>query len=1422
AEAIATACFTQNRSIIHRHFNKTPYELINGRKPDISFLHVFGALCYPKNDHEDIGKLGAKAMAFEQRSSKPKLQSMTSRQISSGVDLTYAPSTITSQKLTKDAQAYPVYQTPRTSTSIVDTARTPTNSSSQSTNFLNTSQDIDELNSQQQHVQQQENQDPIQPETVADNVPNVMFDANTFVNSFATPSTSVVESSSSQYVDPSNMYTFYQPYPHEFQWTKDHPLEQNHFFKGTTDPMLFIRRFVDYIFLVQVYVDDIIFGSTHPRTKHIAVCYHFIKEHVEKGTIELYFVKTDYQLADIFTKALPVDRFNYLVRHLGMRNLSPQELDRLAKSHQSQRDLPRNTPLDRVDVLVYLQQFWKIVGKKKDYIQYPRFTKLIIDDLMKKFTSISLRIEEDYHYIKDDIPLFSGMKGIKREFSVPRTPQQNGIAERKNKNLIETPYELLHGKTPSIGFIRPVGCPVTILNTLDSLGKFKRKVDEGFLVGYSVNSKAFRVFNSRTRIVQETLHVNFLENKPNIAGSGPIWVFDIDSLTRTMNYHPVTAGNQTNSSAGFQDKFDVEKAGDEINQQYVLFLMWYSGSINPQNYNGDATFDGKEHDFDAKKPGSEVILSPSSSAYNDVNAAGSIVSIVGQNTSNSANPFSDDVPLNTNASPTHGKSSFIDASQLFDDPHMPELEDITYSDDENDVGAEADFNNLETSITFKMEKVWVLVDFPHGKRSIGTKWVYKNKKDERGIVVRNKARLVAQGHTQEEGINYEEVFAPVARIEAIRLFLAYASFMGFMAPRAWYETLANYLLENGFQIGKIDQTLFIKKQKGDILLVQIYVDDIIFGVTNKDLCKSVEKLMKDKFHMSSMGELTFFLGLRVKQKKDGIFISQDKYEAKILRMFGLIEGKSASTPIDTEKPLLKDPDGEDVDVHTYRSMIGSLMYLTSSRPDIMFACKKQTVVATSFTEAEYVAAASCYAQFWNTVAIKQVNDITRLQSLVDKKKVVVIEAAIREVLQLDDAEGFDCLLNEEIFIELARMEIEEGGYKEENVEDVTAGDAAQGDDTAAHREVPTVSQEPSIPSPTPPPQPPQDLPSTSQRRVKKLEKGNRVIALKLRRLKRVGTSQRIDTFDDTVMDDESNQGRIIDEIDKDDAFALMDDKEDDKKDEEAKDEPAEVEEVVDVVTIAKLITEVVTAASTIISTAEPQVPAATITAAPTRVTAAPSRRRKRVVIRDTEEESTTSSIIPAETKSKDKGKEIMDVAIDHVKLKAKEDPVVQRYQVMKKKPRTEGQARKNMMMYLKNVAGFKLDYFKGMSYDDIPKRRKLNDKVEDLKRHLEIMPDENEDVYTKATSLARNVPVVDYKIIKLNNKPYYKIIRADGTNQLYISFMTLLKNFDREDLEALWSLVKERKTHKVFNAAGEELSAVKQKLMLLDMLLKQD
>ncbi|GJR61351.1 putative ribonuclease H-like domain-containing protein [Tanacetum coccineum] len=549
-----------------------------------------------------------------------------------------------------------------------------------------------------------------------------------------------------------------------------------------------------------------------------------------------------------------------------------------------------------------------------------------------------------------------------------------------------------------------------------------------------------------------------------LLGSCPEWLFDIDSLTKSMNYEPVTTGNQTNDDAGPKSSDDefVDDAGKKNDVQLVG--------------QGEATI---------------------TNSTNRLNTVSPSVSAVGQS---------------------------FDNNDLPTDPLMPDLEDSTGifrgAYDDEDVGAEADLNNLETTMNvspipttrihkdhpkdqiigdinsaiqtrrminfyepkkviqaltdpswieamqeellqFKLQKVWTLVDLPKGKRAIGTKWVYRNKKDERGIVVRNKARLVAQGYTQEEGIDYDEVFAPVARIEAIRLFLAYASFMGFIvyqmdvksaflygtieeevyvcqppgfedpqfpdkvykvekalyglhqAPRAWYETLSTYLIENGFRRGTIDKTLFIKKDKGDILLVQVYVDDIIFGSTKKSLCDEFEQMMHKKFQMSSMGELTFFLGLQVQQKKDGIFISQDKYVVDILKKFDFITVKTTSTPTETNKALIKDEEAENVDVHLYRSMIGSLMYLTASRPDIMFAvcaCARfqvtpktshlhavkrifrylkgqpklglwyprdspfdleafsdsdyagQTIVANSTTEAEYVAAANCCGQ----------------------------------------------------------------------------------------------------------------------------------------------------------------------------------------------------------------------------------------------------------------------------------------------------------------------------------------------------------------------------------------------------------------------------------------------------------------------------
>ncbi|GJY68582.1 putative ribonuclease H-like domain-containing protein, partial [Tanacetum coccineum] len=461
--------------------------------------------------------------------------------------------------------------------------------------------------------------------------------------------------------------------------------------------------------------------------------------------------------------------------------------------------------------------------------------------------------------------------------------------------------------------------------------------------------------------------ITFLENKPNVAGSGPDWLFDIDLLTNYMNYETVTAGNQTNRNTCIKDNVDAVP-----NQQYIL-LPFLPDS--PQS-----SEDAVANDAGKKTTEEPANKSERNGQKKERGASNK------EGNANSTNRVSTLSP-----SVSAAGQSFDNADDLPTDPLMPDLEDTTdllntdiFSGayDDEDVGAEADLNNLKTTMnvspipttrihkdhpkdqiigdinsstqTRKMTKifkehamkVWTLVDLPNGKRDIGTKWVFRNKKYKRGIVVRNKARLVAQGYTQEEGIDYNEVFAPVAMIEAIRLFLAYVSFMGFIvyqmdmksaflygtikeevyvcqppgfedpqfpnkvykvekalyglhqSPRAWYETLSTYLLENRFRRGTIKKTLFIKKDKGDILLVQVYVDDIIFWSTKKSLCVEFEQMMHKRFQMSSMGELTFFLGLQVKQKDDGIFISQDKYVADILKKFDFVTVKTTSTPIE--------------------------------------------------------------------------------------------------------------------------------------------------------------------------------------------------------------------------------------------------------------------------------------------------------------------------------------------------------------------------------------------------------------------------------------------------------------------------------------------------------------------------------------------
>ncbi|GJX42333.1 retrovirus-related pol polyprotein from transposon TNT 1-94 [Tanacetum coccineum] len=425
------------------------------------------------------------------------------------------------------------------------------------------------------------------------------------------------------------------------------------------------------------------------------------------------------------------------------------------------------------------------------------------------------------------------------------------------KPYSKTPYKRFHGRTPTLSFMIPFGCPVTILNTIDYLGKFDGKANEGFLVGYSLNSKAFRVFKGRTRIVEENLHIRFSESTPNAVGSGPDWLFDIDALTRTINYEPIIAGTQSNGFAGTKASDNAGQARKETLpvKNYIFLPLWTADPSFSQDLKSSQDDGSKPSSYDRKKVDEDP---RKDSECND------------QEKKNNVNSTNNINAAGTNEVNGVGRKTSI---ELTFDPNMSALKDYSifdFSNDDKDDGAEADMNNLDTTIQEEPKKVIHALKDPSWIEAMQEELLQFKLQEVWTLL-----ELVAQGYTQEEGIDYDEVFAPVPRIEAIMLFLAYASFNDFVVYQMDVKSV--------FSIGRLKK--------------KFYMDDIIFGSTKKELCIAFEKLLHKKFQRSSMGELIFFLGLQVQQKKDGKFISQDKYVVEILKKFGFTEVKTASTPI---------------------------------------------------------------------------------------------------------------------------------------------------------------------------------------------------------------------------------------------------------------------------------------------------------------------------------------------------------------------------------------------------------------------------------------------------------------------------------------------------------------------------------------------
>jgi transposase InsO family protein len=562
-----------------------------------------------------------------------------------------------------------------------------------------------------------------------------------------------------------------------------------------------------------------------------------------------------------------------------------------------------------------------------------------------------LRSDNGGEFTSKEFMDYCNNHGIKRQFSVARTPQQNGVVERKNRTVQEmartmimdskltdifwtqavhttvhiqnrvmlrnntdkTPYELWKGRPTNVKHFRVFGSKCYIKREDGRMGKFDSRVDKGILVGYSSTRKAYKCYNLRLNKVVESINVTIDET-----GRPESKEEENKSMEQLF---------EEEDEKEVEEEDEDEENPTEAEEQVQQVSPKTPSKRVQKNHPSDQIIGNKDAGVETRRK----IRSPEQTHL-------ALLSTIEPNCFEEAN-----------------KDEFWNKAM---DEELDQIE-------KNDT--------------------WELVPRPKNKNVIDTKWVFRNKLNEDGQVTRNKARLVCKGYAQIEGIDFEETFSPVARMEAICLLLAYAcsknvkvyqmdvksSFLngeleeevyieqpeGFQlsentdyvcklkkalyglkqAPRAWYSRLDKYLQQAGFRKGSADNNLYIKVSQGNILLIEVYVDDIIFGSDDDRLSQKFAKDMQNEFEMSLLGELSFFLGLQIRQSNQGIFISQTKYIREMLKRFGMEDCKPVITPMQTSCKLSKDDDSKSTDQRQYRSMIGSLLYVTTSRPDVMQA-----------------------------------------------------------------------------------------------------------------------------------------------------------------------------------------------------------------------------------------------------------------------------------------------------------------------------------------------------------------------------------------------------------------------------------------------------------------------------------------------------
>ncbi|GJW93535.1 putative ribonuclease H-like domain-containing protein [Tanacetum coccineum] len=667
------------------------------------------------------------------------------------------------------------------------------------------------------------------------------------------------------------------------------------------------------------------------------------------------------------------------------------------------------------DLFDYLQYTWVYFLRSKD--ETPEIIKKFIAQAQLNYKAKVCKIRTDNVERRKcalvetarTMLIFSWLPEFLWVEAVPTacfTQNRSIIYTRYNK----TPYELLRGRKPNIAYFHVFGSLCYPTNDRDDLGKMKPKADIGVFIGYSETSTGFRIYNRRTKMIRETIHVKFDELTVMASEHDCLEL----ELQRFNNHNSSAEPMHTPSKEDLDNLFGP--MFEEYYEQKSSDTPIYSAA-QPTQVHEDSTSTSSMHEAPPVVTTSDEQTSPISLTEADEFNQEDTAEFDGNAQFVPYNPPSrEEIESSTTAlvpsnvqnfhqvqPSTHIWTKDHPLDQVIGDPSKPVMTrqrlhtdsevcmyalTVSTIEPKNIKEAMADHSWIESMQDelnqFERLQVWELVPRPEGKNIIALKWLWKNKCDAENIVVQNKTRLVAKGYKQEEGIDFEESFAPVARLEVVQMFIAYAAHKnitifqmdvktaflngplkeevyvsqpeGFIdpefpdhvyrlkkalyglkqAPRAWYDKLSSFLIEHGFTKGIIDPTLFTRRHGGDILLVQVYVDDIIFGSTNPDFSKRFANLMKNNFEMSMMGELKFFLGLQVHQSPRGIFISQSQYAIELLKKHGLDECVSMSTPMATER-LDADLQGTPTDQTTYRRMIGGLMYLTASRPDIAFA-----------------------------------------------------------------------------------------------------------------------------------------------------------------------------------------------------------------------------------------------------------------------------------------------------------------------------------------------------------------------------------------------------------------------------------------------------------------------------------------------------